>query len=98
PPSLHSFLHDALPIFHLARFWMFQPSYAIRNSDGLGYVPNCPVGSDVRRSCFAMWQSACRAWAGAKVIAPAVLCFAPSRTATHRSEEHTSELQSLRHL
>src|SRR5205823_9989651 len=90
-------LHDALPIFH------FSGSFLTRTlrASMLKYSALCPLGANQRlfgsnqrerksRSASqAMWLGRYQ-WASASGTWP--------RTSRRRSEEHTSELQSLAYL
>src|SRR5438045_6711633 len=84
-PASHTLsLHDALPI-------CFRPPTAIPFRSRAAPTATCGSPSRARRGSAASRRPA---------SSPSLRCRAPTRAALRgdRSEEHTSELQSLRHL
>src|SRR5205814_6017124 len=96
PPSS---LYCYLPHLHLH-------SFPTRRSSDLGWLTISPLIYRRGTTCFK--RSSGLSLTGKSVSKNAETCIAPSRRSCHRisappsvlgrSEEHTSELQSLRHL
>src|SRR5205814_5591063 len=87
PPPADTYplsLHDALPIFNAPVHAQSSPTAVIDDS--------IPPGANFDQAQFRLWTPA-----GVERYR-AVLVLVPGSNGDGRSEEHTSELQSLRHL
>src|SRR5262245_63364314 len=89
PPPSHITtlsLHDALPIS------LNSPGLAQMPASGSAVVP-ARIASSRRK-----WVNPCSTIPGSAVQSVAIGAAPIASASLHRSEEHTSELQSLRHL